>query len=218
MKFAINPPNTPIVTNRGFVTPEWYRYLVQQRKQGDDITDSDVLTLGPAQEVYPNSRALAVTSGELTRTTDDTDVTLGLADTAVTPDSYGTPTRILVLAIDAKGRVTSAQEIKIDVSDVDGVLLAEHGGTGLDSYTVGDLLVADTPTSLVQLPDVATGNVLLSGGVATSPLWGKVDLTAHVDGILPVANGGTGMASGGFSGTGAYTNFTFANGICTSAS
>lgn len=218
MKFAINPPNTPIVTNRGFVTPEWYRYLVQQRKQGDDITDSDVLTLGPAQEIYPNSRALTVAVGEITRTTDETDVELGLADTGVVADEYGSTTRILILGIDAKGRITGAQEVKIDVSDVDGTLAADHGGTGQSSYTIGDILYANGAASLARLASAATGNVLLSGGVATAPVWGPVDLTTTVTGVLPVANGGTGMSGGGFSGSGTYTNFTFSNGICTAAS
>ena len=45
------------------------------------------------------------------------------------------------------------------------------------------------------MADVATGNVLLSGGVGTAPSWGKVDLTTAVNGTLPVANGGTGQAS-----------------------
>ena len=45
-----------------------------------------------------------------------------------------------------------------------------------------------------KLADVATGNALLSGGVGVAPAYGKVGLTTHVDGILPVANGGTGIS------------------------
>lgn len=72
---------------------------------------------------------------------------------------------------------------------------ANHGGTGFSSYTVGDLLYADSTSTLAALADVAVGNVLLSGGVATAPSWGKVSLTAAVSGILPAANGGTGVAN-----------------------
>ena len=61
--------------------------------------------------------------------------------------------------------------------------------------TIGDLLYADTSSSLAKLSDVATGNVLLSGGVGVAPSWGKVDLTAAVSGTLPAANGGTGQSS-----------------------
>ena len=45
------------------------------------------------------------------------------------------------------------------------VVPATAGGTGQTSYAVGDLLYADTTTTLAKLPDVATGNALISGGV-----------------------------------------------------
>lgn len=73
---------------------------------------------------------------------------------------------------------------------------ASFGGTGQTSYTIGDILYASSSSALSKLADIATGNVLLSGGVATAPSWGKVDLTAAVTGILPAANGGTGNSSG----------------------
>lgn len=75
------------------------------------------------------------------------------------------------------------------------VLPATSGGTGQSSYAVGDILYASTTTALSKLPGVATGNALLSGGVGVAPAWGKVGLTTHVSGTLPVANGGTGATS-----------------------
>jgi hypothetical protein len=78
---------------------------------------------------------------------------------------------------------------------VDGILPAANGGTGQASYTIGDITFASGATALSKLADVATGNVLLSGGVGVAPAYGKVGLTTHVDGTLPVANGGTGQAS-----------------------
>lgn len=60
---------------------------------------------------------------------------------------------------------------------------------------VGDIPYVSRPNVFSMLADVATGNALLSGGIATAPLWGKVDLTTTVVGILPLANGGTGLAS-----------------------
>ena len=71
------------------------------------------------------------------------------------------------------------------------VVPATAGGTGQTSYAVGDLLYADTTTTLAKLPDVATGNALISGGVGVAPSYGKIGLTTHVSGVLPVANGGT---------------------------
>lgn len=72
------------------------------------------------------------------------------------------------------------------------VIAAIYGGTGQSSYAVGDILYADSTTTLARLAAAATGNVLLSG---TAPSWGKVGLTTHVSGTLPVGNGGTGVAT-----------------------
>jgi len=75
------------------------------------------------------------------------------------------------------------------------------------TYTNGQLVVVSGGV-FAGIDDVATGNALLSGGVGVVPFYGKVGLTTHVSGILPVANGGTALASGtsggilGFTATG----------------
>ncbi len=69
-----------------------------------------------------------------------------------------------------------------------------YGGTNTDlsaSAAVGDILYANTATSFARLADVALGNVLLSGGVGAAPSWGKINLTSHISGVLPIINGGT---------------------------
>lgn len=75
------------------------------------------------------------------------------------------------------------------------VITVAKGGTNIASYAVGDILYADGATSLAKLAGVATGNVLISGGVTTAPAWGKVGLTTHVSGTLAVGNGGTGATT-----------------------
>jgi len=75
------------------------------------------------------------------------------------------------------------------------ILAATAGGTGFGAFTIGDILYANTATSLALLNDVATGNALISGGVGVAPSWGKIGLTTHVSGTLPVANGGTGATT-----------------------
>ena len=85
------------------------------------------------------------------------------------------------------------------------VVPATAGGTGQTSYAVGDLLYANTTTTLAKLADVATGNALISGGVSTAPSWGKIGLTTHVSGVLPVANGGTNASSASIT---AFNNIT----------
>ncbi len=45
------------------------------------------------------------------------------------------------------------------------------GGTNISSYAIGDLLTASAATTLAKLADVATGSVLVSGGVGVIPAW-----------------------------------------------
>ena len=79
-----------------------------------------------------------------------------------------------------------------NAANVTGTVAAGNGGTGQTSYTVGDILYASGTTALSKLASVATGNVLISGGVSTAPSWGKVGLATHVSGLLGLSNGGTG--------------------------
>jgi hypothetical protein len=60
-----------------------------------------------------------------------------------------------------------------------------------NAATLGDVLYASAANQIATLADVATGNALISGGVGAAPSWGKIVLTTHVSGILPMANGGT---------------------------
>ena len=98
---------------------------------------------------------------------------------------------------------------------------AAYGGTGIASYAIGDILYASGATTLSKLADVATGNALISGGVGVAPSWGKIGLTTHVSGTLPIANGGTGSTTQNFVDlTNAQTIAgvkTFTNGIITNA-
>ena len=68
--------------------------------------------------------------------------------------------------VDASGNITSGAWTATAVAE-------QYGGTGQTSYAVGDLLFADGATSLAKLADVATGNVLLAGGVGVAPAWGR---------------------------------------------
>lgn len=73
--------------------------------------------------------------------------------------------------------------------------VAWSGTTWPNSAITGDVLYASAANTYNALAGVATGNALISGGVSTAPSWGKIGLTTHVSGELPVANGGTGAAT-----------------------
>jgi hypothetical protein len=98
--------------------------------------------------------------------------------------------------------------VGLTLSNANG-LSAANGGTGMKSYTIGDIIYANGTSSLNNLPAVTTGNSLISGGVNTAPSWGKIGLTTHVSGTLAVGNGGTGATTlTGYvkgSGTSAFT-------------
>jgi hypothetical protein len=106
--------------------------------------------------------------------------------------SAGVPTFRAVVAADIP---TLNQNTTGSAASLSATLVATSGGTGQSSYAVGDLLYASTTTALSKLADVATGNAVISGGVGVAPLWGKIALTTHVSGTLPVANGGTGLTT-----------------------
>lgn len=85
-----------------------------------------------------------------------------------------------------------------DITSLTGLttpITVAQGGVGIASYAVGDLIYASGTTTLAKLADVATGNVLLSGGVGVAPAYGKVGLTTHISGTLAVGNGGSGATS-----------------------
>jgi hypothetical protein len=132
------------------------------------------------------------TNGQILKSTGSAPAWETVSNLAVTSITFGTTG--LTPATATQGAVTVA-----------GTLVAANGGTGQSSYAVGDLLYANTTTTLAKLADVATGNALISGGVSTAPSWGKIGLTTHVSGILPVANGGTNASTASIT---AFNNIT----------
>jgi hypothetical protein len=80
------------------------------------------------------------------------------------------------------------------VITVAGTLVVANGGTGQSSYTIGDLLYASSSTALSKLADVATGSVLISGGVGAAPSYSSSPtLTTSL--TTPLVLGGTNAAS-----------------------
>ena len=183
-------PRVPITDNAtGLVAVEWFRFftglytvvganqnVIQPVNGGTGL--SAIPTAGQLLIGTGTGYALNTLTPGVGLSVTNTPGVITLANTGVLSWSGGLTG--LTPATATTGAVTLA-----------GTLGAGYGGTGLASYAVGDLLYASGTTALSQLADVATGNALISGGVATAPAWGKIGLTTHVSGILPIANGGT---------------------------
>jgi hypothetical protein len=119
------------------------------------------------------------------------------------------PTTRVKVQARSRVKVATIPKFPAQVIAGDGIAIENSGGVFTFSvdpgfvpsfdaatpFTAGDILYASDTNSVDALTAVATGNVLLSGGAATAPAWGKVGLTTHVSGVLPAANGGTGVAN-----------------------
>ena len=141
-----------------------------------------------------------------------------IANTAVAAGSYGDASTVPNYVVNAQGQLTSSTTTNIAISAsqvTTGTLAVAQGGTNISAYAVGDIIYASTTGILSKLSDIIVGNALISGGVGVAPTYGKIGLTTHVDGILPIANGGTNStatatAGGSAYGTGSAFAFTAA--------
>ncbi len=186
----ITPPRVPIIDERtNAVSREWYRWFYSvftTLGSGTGIIPVDAG--GTGLGTIPTNGQLLIGNGtgySLNTLGTGAGISVTNGAGAVTVANTG----VLSFAGGATGLTpTTATTGAVTLA---GTLIAVNGGTGFASYAVGDLLYANTTTTLAKLPDVATGNALISGGVSTAPAWGKIGLTTHVSGVLPIANGGT---------------------------
>jgi len=215
----ITPPRVPIIDERtGAVSREWYRWFYSlYNLVGSGVGVIPVASGGTGLSTIPTNGQLligngtgytlntlgvnagiSVTNGLGTITVANTGVLSNIAGTGISVSSAAgnvTVANTGVLSFSGSTTGLTPATATTGVVTLAGTLIAVNGGTGLGSYAVGDLLYADTTTTLAKLSDVATGNALISGGVNTAPAWGKIGLTTHVSGTLAVGNGGTGAVT-----------------------
>ena len=109
------------------------------------------------------------------------------------------------------------QSVRVGV--LNGIQLLDDNGTHFRTLSIARLLLTRLPTSAtanrvlrvgaantdpvygqVAMADItssATANrILRVAGANTAPTWAQVGMTTDVTGILPIANGGTGVATG----------------------
>ena len=186
----ITPPRVSLIDERtGAVSREWYRWfysLFTTLGSGTGIIPVD--SGGTGLGTIPTNGQLLIGNG-----TGYSLNTLGTGAGISVVNGVGTITIANTGVLSFSGGTTglTPAAATAGVVTLAGTLIAVNGGTGYAAYAVGDLLYADTTATLAKLPDVATGNALISGGVGVAPAWGKIGLTTHVSGILPIVNGGT---------------------------
>ena len=210
----ITAPRVDFLDKDGRISREWYMFLynlyalvgtgtgvIPVTSGGTGVitipTDGQLLIgngTGYTLNTLGTGSGISVANGAGTITIANTGVLSNIAGAGISVSSAtGNVTIANTGVLSFSGGTTGLTPVAAAVGEVvlGGTLIAANGGTGFASYAVGDLLYADTTTTLAKLADVATGNALISGGVGTAPSWGKIGLTTHVSGVLPIANGGT---------------------------
>ncbi len=76
-----------------------------------------------------------------------------------------------------------------------GTLAAVNGGTGLATFAIGDILFANTTSTLNRLASVAAGSMLRSNGVGAAPSWSTAYVSSNVAGTGIGVSGATGAVT-----------------------
>ena len=140
---SLNPLtwNIPIADVGGNPTPEFMRKWAQQQGINASIPVPAVSGTGFLVQTGPTSWALrTITSGTGINVTNGSGVVgnpvVALADTAVTPGSYGSASQVATFTVDQQGRLTAAANVTINITEsgltladvtTDDVSITKHG-------------------------------------------------------------------------------------------
>jgi hypothetical protein len=120
------------------------------------------------------------------------------------PVYQGTPARIYINGTNYSIRVMNKNGLTVytalnTTEAWNGSVLADGSVTTakLADGAVTTVKIAASAVTAAKVERVAANQVLRSTGVSTDPAWGALNLTTDVTGVLPAANGGTGLSAPG---------------------
>ena len=160
----------------GLMSREWYRFFYNQYViTGNGTGITPVTSGGTGLNSIPADGQLLIGNG-----TGYTLRTLGAGTGITVTNGSGTITVANSGVLSWSGGTSGLTPATPTTGAVTlaGTLVAVNGGTGFASYAVGDLLYANTTTTLAKLPAGTTGQVLtIAAGV---PSWATSTISAPV--------------------------------------
>lgn len=174
---------------------------------GKAYNDSLTLATSIATKLSSNQAITVTATGDATGTSTSSGTAPSLPLTLATVNSnvgsFGGATKSLNVTANAKGLITAISENTIAIAESQVTnLVSDLAAKQTTTLTNGNILIGNgsnvaasvTPTGDVTITNAGV-TAIGASKVTNSMLAGSIDLTNKVTGTLPVANGGTGVAT-----------------------